>query len=97
MALYQLLLKKLEAFDKPYQSWISIYLEDAGLDAVFIHTPNENADNFPARFDNIDWDSPIPAPYKDLIDLTLFNVGHYNDPFSGNCYLIQSVNQGKLL
>ncbi|WP_230199709.1 hypothetical protein [Bacillus andreraoultii] len=93
IALYNSLLEKLETLGKPYQSWVKLVDEDAGLDAVYIHTPNPNEDNFPLKIENINWDCTVPKYFKDLINLNEFNVGHYKWE-SNNSYLIQSKNNG---
>ena len=68
--------------------------EDAGYDiAVFIHTPNPNADNFPLKIENLSWDCPIPTSFKDLINLNEFNVGYYKWE-THNYYIIQSKSNG---
>lgn len=91
--LYKSLLENLQVFEKPYQSWIELVDEDAGTDAVYIHTPNPNDNNFPLKLENIKWDCPIPKEYKDLINLNEFNVGHYTGE-SNNVLIIQSKNSG---
>ncbi|MDR0140211.1 hypothetical protein RFW18_20840 [Metabacillus idriensis] len=93
MALYKHLLKKLEIFDKPYQSWIYLDNKDAGMDAVYIHTPNPNDDNFPFTIENLNWNPNIPAIYKDLINLNEFNVAYDTSEMDGG-YIIQSKQQG---
>ncbi|WP_197229939.1 hypothetical protein [Lysinibacillus sphaericus] len=75
------------------QSWVGLVDKDAGLDAVYIHTPNPNDDNFPLKLENIKWDCPIPKEYKDLINLNEFNVGLYTGE-SNNVLIIQSKNSG---
>ncbi|MFB7155699.1 hypothetical protein [Lysinibacillus sp. NPDC056232] len=89
--LYNRLLKNLQVFEKPYQSWIELVDEDAGLDGVYIHTSNPNDNNFPLKLENIEWDYPIPKQYKDLINLNEFNVGHYTGE-SNHHFIIQSKN-----
>ncbi|MGN7940461.1 hypothetical protein [Virgibacillus sp. 6R] len=93
VALYNHLLKQLEAFEKPYQSWICIHEEDPGSDAVYIHTPNPNDDYFPHRVTEINWNCKIPNTYRDLIDLEKFNVGYYKSEFE-EMYYIQVKEQG---
>ncbi|MCM3758261.1 hypothetical protein M3197_12390 [Sporosarcina aquimarina] len=94
ITLYKNLLKRLKIFKKPYQSWIYLDLKDACMDAVFIHTPNPNDDNFPVRLENVNWNPNIPISFKGLIDLCEFNVG-YDTAFEfGGGYLIQSKHQG---
>ncbi|MFS0838918.1 hypothetical protein [Paenibacillus sp. 1P03SA] len=92
IALYKNLLKRLEQIEKPSQSWICLHEEDAGLDAVYIHTSNPNHDNFPHKFDAVDWNCKIPAAFNDLIDPDLFHVG-YKKSDDGGIYFIQSKEQ----
>jgi hypothetical protein len=46
---------------RPWQSWLVIDAEDSGQDAVYLHTPNPNRDNFPYAFDRVDWDMTAPT------------------------------------
>lgn len=92
LTLYKNLLKKLEPFEKPYQTWILLDDKDAGTDAVFIHSLNPNEDNFPLKVENSNWNCTIPTSFKDLIDTNEFNVGHCKSKNEG-CYIIQSKNQ----
>jgi hypothetical protein len=39
---------------KPYQLWISLHVDDAGQDAVYLHTPNPHS-AFPAEFVGVQW------------------------------------------
>jgi len=92
LTLYERVLNQLKMFEKPYQSWILIHGEDAGQDAVFIHTPNPNDDNFPLKIDKLNWNCNIPKTFSDLIEREEFNVGYYNSAF-GDGYVIQSKSQ----
>lgn len=47
----------LTQFDKPYQIFMSFFIDDAGQDAVYIHSENPHSD-FPAIFDDVQWDIP---------------------------------------
>ena len=96
IALYKNILKKLEPFEKPYQSWIHIDDKDAGVDAIFIHTPNPNEDNFPLEVDNLKWNCTIQSFFQDLIDTEDFIVGQYKSQ-SEEGYIIQSRTQGNRL
>ena len=42
---------------KPYQLWISLFTDDAGQDAVFLHTSNPHS-AFPAEFTGVRWGLP---------------------------------------
>jgi len=91
IALLYSLLEELQTLEKPYQSWIEIVDEDASLDAIYIHTPNPNEDNFPLKIEKLNWNCTVPKYLKDIIDLKEFNVGHYKWDLY-NSYIIQSKN-----
>jgi len=93
LALYNKLLKQLETFEKPYQSWICIHEEDPISDAVYIYTPNPNDDYFPHKINELNWNCIIPSTFKDLINLDKFNVGYYKSEFE-EVYYKQSKEQG---
>ncbi|GIO06266.1 hypothetical protein J31TS6_22940 [Brevibacillus reuszeri] len=75
--LHNNLLKQLESFSKPYQIWITIHKKDSGQDAVFIHTPNENRDNFPFKFDHLAWDCPVPQILEGIFNASEYDLGSY--------------------
>ncbi len=93
IALYDRLLKQLEEFKKPYQSWICIHENDPMSDAVYIHTSNPNNDYFPHKMNDLDWHSNIPNAFKDLLDLYKFNVAYYKSEHE-EVYYIQAKEQG---
>ena len=66
---------------------------DAGQDAVYIHTPNPNGDNFPYENDGIDWSCSVPEFLNDLVDLNTYRVGFLNSPY-GQAYYIQAKSYG---
>lgn len=96
LALYENLLDKLETLEKPYQSWVEVNEEDAGLDAVYIHTPNPNEDNFPLQIDNLNWNPIIPEYLKELINTEEYKVGYYTLE-SNVGFIIQSKDKGNKL
>lgn len=89
--LYTRILKQLEQLNKPYQTWVCIHDEDTGADAVYIHTPNPNAADFPANFDFLKLDCKLPNAFSDLIDTAQFNIGYYESEIE-RVYYIQSKN-----
>ncbi|MDA1477480.1 hypothetical protein [Bacillus changyiensis] len=91
IALYDVILKQLETFGKPYQSWICIHKNDPGLDAVYIHSPNPYNNCFPYKNEELNWACEIPKTFKDLIDLDKFNFSYYE---FGEVYYIQSKDKG---
>lgn len=91
ISLYSKFLIQLESLNKPYQTWVCIHEEDSGADAVYVHTPNPNADDFPINFNFIKWNCKLPRTFSDLIDITQYNVGYYESEFE-SVYYIQSKN-----
>src|SRR3546814_19062269 len=53
--------------DFPYQSWIYIQDDDSSQDAVYFHTKNPNADNFPVDFSFVDFDIECPRWLADFV------------------------------
>ncbi|MGJ7913844.1 hypothetical protein, partial [Neobacillus sp. LXY-1] len=92
LALYKRVLNELNMFEKPFQSWILLDEGDSGQDAVYIHTPNPNRDNFPLKVEELNWNCNIPTFFSDLIELKEFNVAHYKSESKG-WYAIQSKFQ----
>ena len=41
---------------EPWQSWLLIDAADPSGDAIYLHTPNPNRDNFPFLFADVRWD-----------------------------------------
>lgn len=52
---YSKFAQQLTQLNKPYQLWILLDCRDASQDAVYVHTPNPNADNFPLLLDSVEW------------------------------------------
>lgn len=50
LLLYSKMISQLEQVGKPFQTWVCIHEEDSGADAVYVHTSNPNAKNFPVHF-----------------------------------------------
>jgi hypothetical protein len=44
-----------EQFATPFQAWVLVDGEDAGQDAVYIHTPNPNGTEFPIALADAEW------------------------------------------
>lgn len=62
--LYNQYKSELKDYPHDYQLWITIDDADSGQDAVYIHTKNPNADNFPIKVPS---DKIINTKNKDLI------------------------------
>lgn len=94
--LYTNLLKKLHSFEKPYQVWIELNDDDAGSDAVYLHSPNPNENNFPLKIEHVDWDCPVPKFIQDSLNLHAFCVG-YRKGETDKYYVIQSKNDKSIV
>ncbi|MGM0837676.1 MAG: hypothetical protein ACQEV7_16085 [Bacillota bacterium] len=93
IALYNDLLKKLDSFEKPYQSWIELNEKDAALDAVYIHTPNPNENNFPLEITKLMLISFIPDYLNGLINQEEFNVWYFKGGSDGS-YIVEYKDKG---
>ena len=60
---------------KPKQQWIVIHENDSSQDAVYLHTPNPNRNNFPYAFDGVEWNAEVPQWLHDLIDTETHELG----------------------
>ncbi len=49
------------ASGRPWQSWLVIQLTEPRDDAVYLHTPNPNRDNFPYPFKDVAWGAEPPG------------------------------------
>jgi len=70
-----------KAFDKPWQTWLLVDLDDSSQDALYFHTPNPNQDNFPFGFDGVNWGIQMPALLKNIVYSENYFVGeaYYQD------------------
>jgi len=68
------------SYAHPYQSWIYIQDDDSSQDAVYFHTKNPNADNFPVDFSFVDFDFECPAWLAEFVPADRYKIGraHYN-------------------
>ena len=76
---------------KPKQQWIVIHENDSSQDAVYLHTPNPNRNNFPYPFDGVEWNAEVPQWLLDLIDTKTLELGRCT--FSGaNTFWVRRRN-----
>jgi len=52
------------ATGQPWQSWLVIEQDAPREDAVYLHTPNPNQDNFPYTFEDVEW-GVVPPDWAD--------------------------------
>lgn len=73
------LMKELETalhtWGQPYQIWIELSRLDASSDAVFVHTNNPNADNFPCSVPSLaESVRPLPNYLHTIDDLEQYQI-----------------------
>lgn len=67
----------LQTWGQPYQIWIELSRQDAGRDAIFVHSKNPNDDNFPCSVPSLE-ESVGPLPnYLQSIDLKYYQIRSY--------------------
>src|SRR5262245_42835724 len=49
------------ASGRPWQSWVVLQPTQPRDDAVYLHTPNPNRDNFPYLFEGVTWEAELPS------------------------------------
>lgn len=71
--------KELENWEKPYQLWIELSPEDSSMDALFIHSPNPNEENFPYEqpLNSMDVKRDLPSYVTDVIDVRHYQINSY--------------------
>lgn len=75
-ALFHNFLTQLQDCKRPYQTWVFVYQNDSAQDAVYFHTPNENCDDFPMRFEETVSDNEIPELLRKFVYNKKFGIGH---------------------
>jgi hypothetical protein len=54
-------LAELSVWSKPSQCWFLAEDNDSGEDALYVHTPNPNRQNFPYPFEGVKWQVSAPS------------------------------------
>lgn len=62
---FQKIARAKDQFPSDFQTWISLSSDDAGQDAVFLHSPNPNTgiEQFPVRGKGLTWGVPVLEKY----------------------------------
>jgi hypothetical protein len=77
--MFRRLLSEVRDWSTPRQVWLEIDTFDSSQDAVYLHTPNPNADNFPNDFAGITWDAPIPERLVEFVTDHSWQFGRLED------------------
>ncbi len=73
------LLDETRGWATPHQVWVQIDAYDSSQDAVFLHTPNLNSDNFPNEFEGTAWDADIPDRLREFVTDPSWQFGRLED------------------
>lgn len=74
---YKNIAENLKSYPNRHQLWFYLNQGDAGQDAVFIHTPNPNGENFPKKMNNTTWGEPIiESFFAELLPQYSFRSGY---------------------
>jgi len=77
--MFRRLLAETRGWTTPHQVWLQIDAYDSAQDAVYLHTPNPNAENFPNDFAGTAWDAPIPERLRELVTDPMWQFGRLDD------------------
>jgi hypothetical protein len=66
-AMYHDLLRKTSAWIAPHQCWLLINAVDSSQDAVYLHTPHPNNDDFPIGFEWVQWGADVPQRLREFV------------------------------
>lgn len=61
----------------PMQVFMTIDALDSSQDAVWVHTPNPNRDNFPYAFGGVDWNVKPPVILREFLLGRPWQLGRY--------------------
>ena len=88
MSLCESFLRQLSTYKNPYQCWVVIDMNDAGADAVYIHTENPNSTPYPNEFEDVNWDCELPKILINTLNRNKYYVGHFTSEY-GEAYILQ--------
>lgn len=72
--------QQLHEFKKPYQLWIWLDIRNASQDAVFVHSPNPNHDDFPLVVDGAEWGiSEVSQHFEGLLPGYRLRAGRFGE------------------
>lgn len=78
-AMYHRVLSQTAAWSAPYQTWLQINAVDSSQDAVYLHTPNPNNDEYPIDFGWVHWDANIPERLREFVTDPAWQFGRTDE------------------
>jgi hypothetical protein len=75
-AAFRGVLREVEASPEPGQVFVTVNTGDSRGDALYVHTPNPNAKNYPFDFPGYTWDvGEVPSMLAEFVSLSEFEIG----------------------
>ena len=75
-AAFHRVLREVEASPESGQVFVTVNTRDSPGDALYVHTPNPNAQNYPFQFPGYTWDvREAPSMLAEFINLAEFEIG----------------------
>ncbi len=86
-AAFRRVVGELASSNEPGQVFVTVNSRDTAGDALYVHTPNPNADNFPFQFPGYSWSEEVPSLLAPFVDRVSSEVGWTT--FNGEgCYVV---------
>jgi hypothetical protein len=80
VVMFRRLVAQTSGWTRAHQCWLQLDAWDGSNDAVFLHTPNPNADDFPYDFAGVAWDAPVPERLRELVTEPGWQFGRLDEP-----------------
>ena len=75
-AAFRRVLHETAASAAPGQVFVTVCTKEGRSDALYVHTPNPNAANYPYDFSGYSWDvGKVPSLFAEFVDLDEFEIG----------------------
>ena len=87
--MFRRLVAETESWVTPHQVWLTVDPHDSSQDAVYLHTPNPNEENFPYQFNGVAWDEAIPERLREFVADPSWEFGR--GEYRGGTYFVVRV------
>jgi hypothetical protein len=74
---FRRLLAETAGWSAPHQVWLQIDACDSSQDAVYLHTPNPNSENYPNTFAGTQWGAEVPERLREFITEPSWQFGRH--------------------
>jgi hypothetical protein len=88
--------KETKILEIPFQLWLTVYEKNGYDDAIFLHTPNPNYDDFPFIQEGFEWgNKEIESSFSSYFSPHDIRVGiQYDNESKQNIYILYSPSVG---